>query len=220
MNKFLPVWMMLFVLMAADAFAQGGPGYKGHSHEKPNIAKPKNAPQASERELADVILADALESLWLKSDDHFHRGEWNHTINLSRLIAQGEPDRVEIYSNSAWLLWSSDRNEQAIAFLKQGIAANPNSYYLLDEMGMHYAINLKQPAAAIPYYERVMKLKDRKQTYTVHNLARCYERTNQLEKALKTWEIAVNMPLTPSAPRNTVAENGIKRVKALLAKKM
>ncbi len=226
MNKWICAFALALLLPACGAGAQGQPGYKVHSHDmEPPIVKAKNAPKVAEKDLADVILANTMENLADSGDEHFHKGEWNHIINLSRIIVQGEPWRVEVFSNNAWLLWSSDRNEQALAFLKQGIAANPDSYFLLDEMGYHLGVNLKQPTQALPYYEKAMKLKPesyprrRPEFYTAHNLARCYEKTGQWDKALEIWEIAVNMPISSNIPNNPVAEQGVRRVKAKLAQK-
>ena len=220
MKRRVPTVIFIFALLlpACGVWAQGQPGYKPHEHDHEVAApKSKTAPKVAEKDLADVILANTMENLNESADEHFHQGEWNHVVNLHRVIVQGEPWRVESYSNCAWLLWSSDRNDQAIAFLKQGIAANPTSYFLLDEMGYHLGINLKKQSEAIPYYEKAMKLKPK--FYTAHNLARCYEKTEQWDKALKVWEIAVNMPMAANIPNNPVAEQGVRRVKAKLAQK-
>ena len=221
MKKSLTALILALTLPVGTAFTQERAGYKEHSHEpKKPIVKPAGTPKAAESELADVILAQAMENIWIGGDAFFHRGEWNHNINLNRIIVQAEPWRDECFSNSAYLLWSSDRNEQAIAFLKQGIAVNPKSYPLLDELGYHYAVNLKQPTEGIPYYEEAMKTKQPQlQFYTAHNLARAYEKTSQWDKALKIWEIAVDMRVAASIPNNPIAEQGIKRVKSKLAQK-
>ncbi|GEM_PF-5115955 len=221
MKKNLVLLALASLMSVGTAFAQERPGYQGHSHEpKKPVVKPAGTPKAAESELADVILAQAMENIWSGSDEHFHRGEWNHTVNLNRIIVQAEPWRDECFANSAYLLWSSDRNDEAIAFLKQGIDVNPKSYPLLDELGYHYAVNLKQPIEGIPYYERAMKTKPPQlKFYTAHNLARAYEKTNQWDKALKLWEIAVDMQVAPSIPNNPIAEQGIRRVKAKLAQK-
>ncbi len=218
MQRGTAVFVLALMLPACGVLAQGQPGYQPHAHEtEQKTPKPKTAPNVAEKDLADVILANTMENLSEGADEHFHKGEWNHVINIHRVIVQGEPWRVESYSNCAWLLWSSDRNDQALAFLKQGITANPNSYYLLDEMGYHLGVNLKKPSEAIPYYEKAMKFKPL--FYTAHNLARCYEKTEQWNKALKVWEIAVNMPISSSIPNNPVAEAGVRRVKAKLSQK-
>lgn len=221
MKKNLVMSILALILPVGMAFAQERAESKEHSHEpKKPVIKSAGTPKAAESELADIILAQAMENIWIGGDAFFHRGEWNHNINLNRIIVQAEPWRDECYTNSAYLLWSSDRNDQAIAFLKQGIAANPKSYPLLDELGYHYAVNLKQPTEGIPYYELAMKTKQPQlQFYTAHNLARAYEKTSQLDKALKIWEIAVDMQVSPSIPNNPIAEQGIKRVKAKLAAK-
>src|SRR5262249_36766637 len=139
----------------------------------------QNAPAANsaivvtEEGMADAVLADALDEMWRQVDRHHHQGEHDHIIALCRMIVQGNPSHYEAYEDAAWLLWSDDRNAEAVAFLKQGLAANPHTYNLYDELGMHYSLRLKDPASAIPYYEKAIKLDCPPRTW--HNLAHCYE---------------------------------------------
>src|SRR5690348_657409 len=44
---------------------------------------------ASEQSTADAIAADVLRDLYIESDEHWHKGEWNHTINLNQIIMEG-----------------------------------------------------------------------------------------------------------------------------------
>lgn len=176
-------------------------------------ARSKNAVSAPvpQQDLAEAILADALHHIWEQADVHWHEGEWNHTINLYRIVVQGDPKNTEAYDNSAWLLWSSDRSEEAIAFLKQGLKANPNTWTVYDDMGNHYWVRMRDPKSAIPYYEQAVKLKATWITWNM--LARCYERTNQWEKAVKAWETAVKFTDNVTGPRQ------LERARAELARR-
>ena len=171
----------------------------------------KSSAPVSQEKLADAILADTMQKLWDQSDAHFHKGEYSHIINLHRIIVQGDPGNLKAYENSAWLLWSTDRNEDAIAFLKQGVKANPSNFDLYDELGTHYATRLHDPAKAIPYYEEAVKYQC--PYSTIHGLAHCYEKTNQWAKAVQAWEYAANYAEDPLAPRR------LDRARAELAKR-
>ena len=152
-----------------------------------------------------------MDDLWEQTDAHFHQGEYNHVVNLSRIMVQAEPQRVEAYANSAWLLWSTDRNAEAIAFLKQGLNANPNSYYMYDELGAHYFSRLHDPKTAIPYYEKAASF--RCPYATLHALANCYEKTDQWVKSVATWERAAKFREDRLAPVR------LKRAQAELARR-
>ncbi|MCS6776748.1 MAG: tetratricopeptide repeat protein [Chloroherpetonaceae bacterium] len=202
----------------SPAVPQGG--YHPHQHSAsnaPRYASTRKTPLA-QSEMAQAIIDDVLTRLWEQADRHFHEGEYNHTININRVILQGDPHNLAAYENSAYLLWSTDRAEEAVALLKQGIKANPKHYGLYDELGWYYYNNLKQPEKAIPYYEQAIKYNP--PFFTWHNLARCYEKTGQWEKAVKTWEVAVQFPApTPGAPTNAPAENALRRARAELEKR-
>jgi tetratricopeptide (TPR) repeat protein len=142
--------------------------------------------------LAEAILGDSMRDLDERIDAHFHKGEYSHCINLNRILVQGIPQDVEAYGNAAYLLWSTDHNDEAIAFLKQGITANPSNYYLYDELGMHYALLMKDPARGLPYYEQAVKFDCPALTW--NGLANCYEKTNQWDKAVEAWQSAAKFP--------------------------
>ena len=152
----------------------------------------------SAQETADAILADSLGQIFERTDSHWHKGEYNHAVNLCRIVVQGDPHNVEAYGNAALLLWSTDRNDQAIAFLQQGIQANPKTYALYDEMGNHYWLHLKDANTAIPFYEKAVKFNCPWPTW--HSLAHCYEKTKQWDKAVSAWEGAARFTDDPLAP--------------------
>lgn len=174
-------------------------------------AKPsKTAQPVTQQNLADAVVADALRDLWTQSDKHFHEGEYNHIINLHRVVVQGDPKNLEAYEDSAYLLWSMTRSDEALAFLKQGLKANSDNFYLYDEIGLYYGTNLRDYKSAIPYYEQAVKFTCPYKTW--HGLALCYEKTNQWEKAVGAWEHAANYADDILAPQR------LKRARAMLAR--
>lgn len=166
---------------------------------------------AGQKAVTDAILSGVMDDLWEQIDGHFHQGEYNHAINLSRVIVQAQPQRMECYGNAAWLLWSTDRNTDAIAFLKQGLNANPKSYSMYDELGAHYFTRLHDPKSAIPYYEKAASF--RCPFATLHALANCYEKTGQWAKSVTIWERAAKFKDDKLAPVR------LKRAQAELARR-
>ena len=174
---------------------------------KPQKTKPRV--EAGQQELADAVLGASLSVLWKAHDDHFDEGEYNHAVNLCRIIVQGDPKNVEAFANSAYLLWSMERGEEALTFLKQGEDANPDNFYMHDELGQFYWIKLKDPKTAIPYFEKAIKYPA--QMVTWNSLGNCYEKTAQWEKALKAWEKASEFA------DNNVALVHVKRMREKIA---
>lgn len=159
----------------------------------------------------DGVVDDVLNRLWVVTDEHWHKGEYNHIINLNRLIVAGQPNRVDAYANSGWLLWSMDRDEEAVSIYELGVKANPDTFFMYDEMGMYYADRKKDWAKALPWYEKAGAFPDCPMA-TLHMLAHAYEHTGDQDKALKVWERAA------AIPGDTVAIRQVERIKAARAK--
>ncbi len=205
------------LLPSAIAQLQGGPG-------KPLPAKSQPVAShepADERDIADAILTDALDKLWDQADEHWHKGEYNHYINMSRIVVQGDPRNVEAFSNGAYLLWSTGRIAEATAFLKQGLAPNSDSYYMFDELGAHFYYHLKDYASALSYYEKAVQFASPYITWS--GLAHCYEKMNLWEKAVTAWERATVAIPNGGADAQTqvslTAQRNLMRAKAELAKR-
>lgn len=164
-------------------------------------------------------MADSLlDQLWVLTDMHWHKGEYNHNIHLSRMIIAGRPDNLDAYANSAWLLWSMNRDNEAVAMYKQGIQANPNTYYMYDELAYYYLTRKRDREKALPYYEKAASFKDCPAS-SLHMLAHCYEKTGRLEKALATWKRAAAIPDRSDAPIKHLQANAqrhLKRVQQLV----
>jgi tetratricopeptide (TPR) repeat protein len=178
---------LCLLLSPLTATAQNAP----HKNAAKPAAAVSTAPMDTQ-DAANAILADSVSGLRAQVDRHFHEGEYNHIVNLERIIVQAEPADYHAYEDSAWLLWSMDRNAEAVAFLKQGLQANPKTFEFYDELGAHYLTRLHDAKSALPYYEQAIKFKC--PFFTWNNLAHCYEKTNQWDKAVEAWQSAAKFP--------------------------
>jgi tetratricopeptide (TPR) repeat protein len=196
----LALFLGAILLPAARAQKSDGP-------DKPLPAKSK--PTAfytpeGQQQIADAIITESLDQIWEQADTHFERGEYNHLINLSRIIVQGNPRRVDVFANAAYLLWSTGQNDAATTFLQQGLAANSDNAYMYDELGAHFFYRLKDYPNAVLYYEKAVKFDC--PFFTWSSLAHSYEKLDQWDKAVQTWEKAANF-VTDARVGNTMKHN-------------
>ena len=173
-------------LLACPALAQKPAAEPGAKSKSARATKAPAKPIAGAQKV-DAMVAALFDNMHLLTDMHFHKGEYNHIINLSRMAVAANPDDVDMYSDAGWLLWSMNRDGEAVALYDQGIKANPDSYYMLDEMGHYYYNRKKDWPKAISYYERAAAKPDCSEI-TLHMLAHAYEKNKQLDKALATWK--------------------------------
>lgn len=162
--------------------------------------------------LADSMTGSSLGMLFSMCDDHFHKGEYCHSVRLSKIVIQGNPWNMDAYANSAWLLWSMNRDPEAVELLEEGSKANPATYYMYDELGVYYAVRKKDYVRSIDWYKKATACKDCP-ALTYHGMAHSYEKNGQLAKAVETWNIAVNMKNNMNAE---IARINLERVKKLL----
>lgn len=155
----------------------------------PTKAAPTKAPilkPVTDEQASLGITAASLVYLKEFADRHFDKGEYNHCISLNQVVLQGEPHEMDLYSDDAWLLWSTDRTPMAIATLKQGLDANKTTYYMYDELGQFYWLHLHKPYIALAYYKEAVKFPAPMVTW--HGLAHCYEQSGDLKDAVKAWQ--------------------------------
>ena len=164
------------------------------------FAQSNKATPSSEARV-ELILDEVVNRMVAVTDAHWHKGEYNHNINIARMVMAARPDFVDFYANTGWLLWSMNRDAEAVALYEKGIKANPNTYYMYDELGQYYFMRKKDYPTAIKYYEKAVTFKDA-EWRAWNALALCYERTGQLEKSLKAWEKAATYKGNVSAASN------------------
>ena len=178
---------LLFI--CATAFAAGQPA-----------AEPPQPIPATEAEQRVAESRDFLtDMLWMKTEDYWHVGRWDEAIRLCRQIVQVDPQFVEAYTGAAYLLYSMDKDEEAIELFRAGIAANPRNYDLPHEFGMYYYYRHKWDLAAEQFAKAVEAGAPR---VMQHMLPNALERGGRLEEALAQWQrILEQYPDDPIAKR-------------------
>lgn len=194
---------LLPILLASPRPAQAQEAPRSAKASKPSFSNRTGVKAAvklrgaKDEEMVEAVLADTTQRLYYLAGEHFHHGEYSHAININRVVAQGDPHNTDAYGDAGWLLWSLGRLDEAEEFLKEGLAANPNTYDMYEEMGTYWWMYRKNPANAIPFLEKAVQFDCRFNTW--NSLATCYEKTNQWDKAVTAWEKASVFPANAAA---------------------
>jgi tetratricopeptide (TPR) repeat protein len=156
---------------------------------------------AAEAEQRTAESRDALaDILWLKTDDYWHAGEWNEAIRLCRQLVQLDPQFVEAWTGAAWMLWSSERDAEAIELFQNGITANPTNWELPHEFGMYYHTR-KQWEEALTQFRRAAELNAPAPIQRM--LPKTLEDAGRKEEALTAWrELLQRFPNDPIAKKH------------------
>lgn len=131
------------------------------------------------------VLGDVRDQLWTTNEEFWHHGELNRCIATLRLITAMDPHDTEAYEDAAWLMDSDLREEEAEAFLREGLANNPDVYHLYLELGT-FCYSRKRFDEAIDLYTSCMTFADTPD-YVRHQLAHAYELGGATGDALETW---------------------------------
>ena len=169
--------------------------------------KPISAAQAEARvaEVRDAIT----EILWIGIDGYWHEGQTEDCLRLNKEIISLDPHFVDAYASAAWVLWSYDRDEEAVAMYRQGLADNPDSADLYFDFGFYYR-NRKQFDKAIPLFRKAVE-RGVSQTEQ-HLLPDALEESGQKQEALEEWR-----KLLKRFPTDGVAKLKIERLEKELA---
>jgi tetratricopeptide (TPR) repeat protein len=170
--------------------------------------KPISAAVAEARvaEVRDAIT----EVLWIGIEGYWHEGQWEDCLRLNQEIIALDPQFVEAYTSAAWLLWSYDRDQEAVAMYQQGIAANPDSHELYFDFGFYYR-NRKQLDKAVEMLRKAVELGiDRGKQ---HLLPNTLEEAGRKKEALAEWR-----KLLKRFPNDPVAKHKSERLERELKK--
>ena len=185
MRVLLPLILLLLASGAALAANQA-------AGEQPKPISAREAEQVV-TESRDFLT----DMLWMKTEDYWHGGRWDHTIRLCRQIVQVDSHFVEAYTSAAFLLYSTDKDEEAIDLFRAGMAANPRNYDLPHEFGMYYCFRHKWDLA-VEQFEKSVALGAPR--VMQHMLPVALERADRLDEALQRWqEILKRWPDDPIA---------------------
>lgn len=151
--------------------------------------RPVSAREAERRvgEVRDAIT----EVLWIGLDTYWHEGDWDSCLRLTKEIIALDPHFVEAYTSAAWMLWSEDRDKEAVAMYREGLEANPDSAELYFDYGF-YLRNRKQLEQAIEMFRRAVekgapKAKQRMLPNTLEEAGRKAEALAEWRKLLKRF---------------------------------
>jgi tetratricopeptide (TPR) repeat protein len=167
-----------------------------------------DAPPQSQ-ELEGEAAALAVSMLWTISDEYFHAGEYQQTIDVDLMVAVLEPTDTDAYANSAWLYESTDREEKALELLRLGVERSPLRFESHHELGMWYYNHGEYDKAAAEF-ERARRLPC--PAYVLHMLAHAYEKQGKLSECIAAWECALRRD-----PNDAPAKTNLERVKKALS---
>jgi tetratricopeptide (TPR) repeat protein len=200
---------------ASKAAAPAPHGHEGHVHEEgePGHAHEHDESQEAFDEASKPFGGSASngEYLWRQSDRAFHDGEYDRAIGLHRAIVALDPTDVESYGVAAWLLWSSDKKDEAIAHIKRGIAANPTDSEMWAEAGQHYNVQKHYAEARDAYAKAVEYAPAGSDTVLLRRfLGHAAEKSGDIKLSLDTWR-----GLVRDYPNDAVNKNNLARVEKL-----
>ena len=164
--------------------------------------------------------------LWVRCDEFFHSGDYDAILPLVRLITYLDPHADNVYVTGAWHLSynftdSSERSDRryvvpAMAFLREGVANNPNIPDIKFELGWENYDKVKDFVTAetafkdavagpkgdemafdFPQADKKAAV-DRSDDYPyaaplrmIHILAHTYEKQGRLPEAIAAWDKAL-----------------------------
>ena len=164
--------------------------------------------------------------LWVRCDEFFHSGDYDAILPMVRLITYLDPHADNVYVTGAWHLSynftdSSERSDRryigpALAFLREGVANNPNIPDIKFELGWENYDKVKDfPEAEKAFKDAIAGPKgdgmaydfpqaanreatDRSDDYPyaapirmIHILAHTYEKQGRLPEAIAIWNQAL-----------------------------
>ncbi len=141
----------------------------------------------NDKDQVDIIVNQVFDNLSEISDQHYHEGEYNHIVNIARLNQLARPKDLNSVANAGWLLWSMDRDQEALTLYQQSLKDNPKTFFMYDEIAYYYFQHKKDYNASPTYYIQAAKLPDVPQ-FSLHMYAHCYEKLGDLNKALAVWK--------------------------------
>jgi hypothetical protein len=142
----------------------------------------------------------AASLLWVKTDDYFHRGEYEPILRLVRLITVIDPHQIDVYTTGAWHMSYNFMDKRLIKtgleFLEGWVKNNPNIYDLYFESGYTNMDKTRDFPKAIYWYREASVRgttdgKPQPPMFTWFQLAHAHERAGDIDGAIKQWQINV-----------------------------
>jgi Tfp pilus assembly protein PilF len=170
---------------------------------------PVPAAQAEQRvSKARDLLTD---TLWMGTEPYWHTGQWDDCVRICRQIVEVDPHFVEAYTCAAWMLWSEEKDAEAIELFNACIKANPDSWEVYHDFGTFYMARHKYNEAAEMYRKAVARGSPQMHQ---HMLPGALELAGRKQEALAEWRA-----LLKRFPDDAVAKSKIARLEKELEPK-
>lgn len=162
-------------------------------------------PQPVQQRL-QAVFNEVVDRWIVQMDRWWHDGQHEQVINMTYFAIPLDPQNVSLYENAGWLLWSSNRDDEAVALYERGLRHNPNRYDLYYELGQYFFMRKKDYARARQYLEEAIKYPC--EWFVWNTLGHVYARLGEREKALETWqELLKRFPMMPVNQLEAVRKN-------------
>jgi tetratricopeptide (TPR) repeat protein len=170
--------------------------------------KPIPAAEAETRtgQTQDFVLDRIAEQV----DKYWHAGKWEECIRLLYQSVEIDPTYTDAYTDLGWMLANLNRDAEAVAVYRAGIAANPKDFDIHHHFGMFYN-RRKQYEKAIEQFR--LAVKNGAPPAWQHMLPDTLEIVGRKQEALKEWR-----ELLKRFPDDTVAKQHIRALEKELAK--
>jgi len=187
----------------AEEGAAAPDDHAGHDHagHEPHDHAGSNSAKAGANE-------SVIAYLTRKSDEAFHQGDYDRVIGLNKAVLALDPSDVQAYGDIAWLLWSTERGEEAVQMIERGLKANPNDWEMWEEAGKHYDFQKKWSMSLTAYTRAVQLIPKEEDSQMVRRrLAHAAEKSGDLTTSVATWQALVT-----DFPNEPVNKNNLARV--------
>ncbi len=142
-----------------------------------------------------------------ETDWWWHRGDHDQAIRCLQVVVFMQPDRVETYSDIAWLQWSLGDNSGAIGIYHRAIDTNPTNPRAHFNLGFHY-FNIGQYEPAVRYLEQAVCHGGSRLMRRMY--AHALEAAGQIEASLRQWK-----QMLQQTPDEVVVQRNYERVRQL-----
>lgn len=162
----------------------------------------QSEPPQESIERVQEMYARLHQNLWEVDDYFWHQGEYERCIATLRLITTFDPWDTEAYSGGAWLMQNQLRDDEAEAYLLEGLASNHDSFSLYFELGYFYYMRSRF-AEAIANLENAVAFDETPQ-FVWNLLAHSYEHAGRTSEALNIWAAVESLDPTHVVPQNQI----------------
>ena len=135
--------------------------------------------------------------LWIRANDMFHSGDYEGLVPLVRTVVLLDPHQIDVYATGAWHMvynftdsdQRSDRRyiPEGVAFLKDGIANNPQPYDLYHDMGwMFFDDKIRDYPDATEYFIKARH--HGAPPFFQHEIAHSREKEAKIDECIFWWQ--------------------------------